>query len=53
MMMRIDDRHRRIDRLLAMQRQPVLPELEQDLLLHLGLADLHAHVKFLPHHGAG
>ncbi len=42
MMMRIDDRHRRIDRFLLVQRQPILVDLEKYLLLHLRLADIDA-----------
>src|SRR5262249_40960353 len=43
MMVRIDDWHRRIDRILAALCEPVFVDGEEDLLLHLGFADLDGH----------
>jgi hypothetical protein len=43
MMVRIDDRHRRIDRILAPLREPVFIDGEEDFLLHLGFANLDGH----------
>ena len=43
MMVRIDDRHRRIDRILAPLGKPVFADGEENLLLHLGFADLDGH----------
>jgi len=43
MMMRIDDRHCRIDRLLAPQSEPILVDGEEDPFFGLGFTDLDVH----------